>query len=304
MTAASSKTYLVTGAGGFVGSHVVRTALATGNHVVALLHRPETASAARCDERIYAQKRKLLALPHAAQRLTLTEGCLLSAAALSTLFEQSEIDSVIHLAGVTRVAEASRNRAAALEVNVEGTRRLAQATAACARRRGGPLQFVLASTVRVFEGLAYESLDVYAPKSPRSAYAYSKMLAEEALLAFPELDVLITYAPNFFGLGESSTVIPIWIDNALHGLPIEIWGDSSVEVSFTRVEPYCSQLLSFLAREPARGRIERRIELGDYRISLRDLAEVICAVLDRCAPGERARTQGGSFRDLIRLAAS
>jgi UDP-glucose 4-epimerase len=156
MSGTTGTTCFVTGAGGFVGMHFVRTALAAGFHVVALLHHPTEEPDENRSRTLFRQRRRLLSLPHSHRRLTITEGTLHDRAGLRAVFDQFEIDAVVHLAGVTRIPEAKIDAAAAFAVNVEGTRRLAEEAERRANARGRPMHFVFSSTICVFEGVSLE----------------------------------------------------------------------------------------------------------------------------------------------------
>ena len=108
----------ITGGTGFVGSHLVKAALAAGHRVTALTRRPQPAK----------------------DRLTWVEGDLTDRAALKRLVEGA--DAVIHVAGVL----SARDRAGFEDGNVTGTlAMLATATAAGVRR------FVLVSSLAARE---------------------------------------------------------------------------------------------------------------------------------------------------------
>jgi len=144
--------YLVTGATGLVGSHVVDRLMTRGDAVRALIRRPADADALRrrgIESRVG----------------DLTESAELPAAVAG-------MDVVVHCAGVVQV----RGEHCDLwTVNAEGTERLLAASAAAGLRR-----FVHISTVAVYDH-AGTSLAENAPKRPSGAYGRSKWAAEEAL---------------------------------------------------------------------------------------------------------------------------
>lgn len=140
-------TALVTGATGFVGSHVAEALAAAGWRL-------------RCTVRATSDLRWLESVP--ADRLELDlSGCSSRDAAEAL----TGADVVVHVAGVTRAPD----EATYVRVNAEATRRLAAAAAA-----GGVRRFVLLSS------LAARGPDGAA--GPASAYGRSKRAAEEALL--------------------------------------------------------------------------------------------------------------------------
>ena len=144
--------YLVTGATGLVGSHVVDRLLASGDAVRVLVRRPADADALR---RRGAESRL---------------GDLAEAADLPPVV--AGMDVVVHCAGVVQVRGQHRDL---WTVNVLGTERLLAASATTGLRR-----FVHISTVAVYDHMS-TTMAEDAPKQPTGAYGKSKWAAEEAL---------------------------------------------------------------------------------------------------------------------------
>lgn len=148
---------LVTGANGFLGSHLVEQLLAAGDEVVALVR-------GGADLRGLAEVRA---------RITLAEAGLGDAEALARGLEG--VEAVCHVAGATRARPESRYD----EINVGGTRAL---LAACRGAKPGPRRFVLCSSLAAGGPAGKDH-----PKretdtdSPRSAYGQSKKDAEAAV---------------------------------------------------------------------------------------------------------------------------
>jgi nucleoside-diphosphate-sugar epimerase len=145
---------LVTGATGLVGSHVAERLLARGDAVRALVRR----STAATDLRERGVEVRLG---------DLGEGEGLEAAV-------DGVDAVVHSAGLIHMAAGNGNF---WQVNVEGTRRLAAASAAARVHR-----FVHLSSVAVYGHTAVPMAED-APKRPAGPYGKSKWAAEEALWA-------------------------------------------------------------------------------------------------------------------------
>ncbi len=97
---------------------------------------------------------------------------------------------VLHVGGITSVADACAHPARAEQVNVGGTRAVAEAAAACGAR------LLYASTDMVFDGrrAPYRESD---PPAPLSRYGESKAAAERVLADFD--DVLIVRLPLMYG---------------------------------------------------------------------------------------------------------
>ena len=87
------------------------------------------------------------------------------------------VDAVIHLASVCNDPSCDLNEEMAFDVNTESTKELARQAVARGVRR-----FVFASSCAVYGRGVFELLDEASPANPVSAFAQSKLQAEEALL--------------------------------------------------------------------------------------------------------------------------
>jgi nucleoside-diphosphate-sugar epimerase len=161
---------LVTGATGFIGSHLVERLRADGHEVAALARGPAKAAAV---ERLGA--RAVL-------------GDLREEGGLDAAVESAE--RVFHVAGLVK----ARNEAEYLEVNRDGTRRLAAAA-----RRAGSARFVLVSSMAAAgpstPGRRGGSDD---PANPVTAYGRSKLAGEQVLREI-EIPSTILRPPMVYG---------------------------------------------------------------------------------------------------------
>jgi len=169
---------LITGAGGFVGRHLLGT-LARAFPEASLLATGEGAG-------------------DGVARMDVTDG----AAVLATV-EALRPDAVVHLAGVAAVTEANRDAGQAWRVNFRGTRHLARAVLAKAREA----RFLYVSSAAVY-GRSFRSgepLGEDAPLEPLDTYAATKAAAEMALSAMTSEGLrLVRLRPfNHIGPGQS-----------------------------------------------------------------------------------------------------
>ncbi len=166
---------LVTGARGFIGSHLVAALLARGFEVHCLLRQKKTAPT------------WLQGLPiHA------IEGDILDPASLSEAVKN--MDYVFHLAGLTKAL----SREQFYQANVDGTVNLLEAA-----RKSNPAlkRFVLVSSLAAagpsLDGRPLKETD---PPRPVSNYGASKLQAEQAAQAYaPDIPISVVRPPAVFG---------------------------------------------------------------------------------------------------------
>jgi nucleoside-diphosphate-sugar epimerase len=163
---------LVTGATGFVGSHVVDTLAARGDAVVVLARSAERAAPlARLGARVALG--------------TLDDGAALAAAVAG-------VNVVYHLAGLTAAVSESAYR----RVNVDGTQRLVQATRAASP---GPRLVYVSTQAVLGPSPPGQALDEDAPCHPLTAYGRSKLAGEAVVRAAEGLEWTIVRPPAVYG---------------------------------------------------------------------------------------------------------
>ncbi len=163
---------LLTGGHGFVGSHLVRLLVESGDHVRCLSRRPEPPA-------------RLQGLP-----VEIVPGDLGSARGFGPALEG--VEEVWHLGALTR----ARTRSEMLRVNTRGTLALAEAA-----RRAGVRRFVFCSSLAaVGPSEDGRPLTEEAPLRPRTVYGLSKRLAEEGLFGSQAgLEVVVLRPPAVYG---------------------------------------------------------------------------------------------------------
>ena len=164
---------LVTGASGFIGSHLVE-ALARGGHEVACLMRSTSRT-----ERLEPFGPRLL------------QGDVTDPASLATAVEG--VDVVYHLAGVTKTHRAKQM----WRVNEQGVRNVAEA---CAAKTTPPVLIVTSSLAAAGPAPAGRLRRESDPPQPVSHYGRSKRAGEVAAKSFAsQLPVTIVRPPIVFG---------------------------------------------------------------------------------------------------------
>ena len=216
---------LVTGGAGFIGSHLVDRLLERGDEVRALddLSSGSLANLAR-------------ALEH--PRFTWIEGSVLDRRLVERASEGCQV--VFHLAAMVGVALVLERPAVAREVNVVGTDHALRA----AERAGAA--FVFASSSEVYGPAARvpaRETDVLlagAAGETRWSYAASKALGEERAFAHARdgLRVLVCRFFNVVGPrqhGRHGMVLPRFVNAALRGEPLTVYGDGGQTRCFLHV---------------------------------------------------------------------
>lgn len=257
---------LVTGAAGFIGSHVCDALLERGEVVVGLDSFDDFYEPA-------AKERNLeQAFDHAAFQLV--RGDIRDPEALDAL--PHEIDAVVHLAARAGVRPSIERPALYADVNVMGTVRLL----AWAKERG-VRRFVFASSSSVYgnnEKVPFSETDPV--DHPISPYAATKKAGEVICHAASHLDGIAMACLRFFTVyGPRQRP-----DLAVHkfarilraGGAIPMFGDGSTSRDYTFVDDTVSGVLGALewvGREESRYRI---FNLGNHRtVALRDMIRIV-----------------------------
>lgn len=220
-----SRSALVTGAAGFIGSHVVDNLLSDGWHVVGVDNFDAFYSPALKRRNVLAQ------LDHDAY--TLAEIDIRNAEMLDRKLEGS-FDAIVHLAGRAGVRPSISTPGAYLASNIEGTQNLLE----LARRRGVP-QFVFASSSSVYgisPGVPWSETVTPMPISP---YAATKLSAEALGHVYSHLHGLRFLALRFFTVygprQRPDLAIRAFAERMLRGEPVRVHGDGSAQRDFTYV---------------------------------------------------------------------
>ena len=134
------------------------------------------------------------------------------------------VNTVFHLAAVSRVIDADLDPAYALEINQES---IPDFIKKCGRER----KIILASSKEVF-GSNMNEVSEYSPKNPISHYATTKDEMEKIAEHFYHLgfDIsIIRFSTVFGALNDHATrVIPLFIRQALCNTPLTVIGDTKL----------------------------------------------------------------------------
>lgn len=248
---------LVTGGGGFIGSHVVDR----------LLEREMT-------PRIF----DLSASPyHSPLEVETFTGSITDAANLDLAMR--DCDAVIHLAAVADVGHVLADPVLAEEVNTRGTLNVLEA--ACRAKVG---RVVYGSTTWVYSDCPEQEVDEETPiPAPRHLYTATKLAGETYCAGYAELYDLestvlrfgIPYGPR----ARAAGVVAKFTDLAFEGKALTIAGDGSTTRSFIYVEDLADGIVAALAPEAA-GRTYNLS--GDEVVTILEIAERVQENTDNC----------------------
>ncbi|MDO5657611.1 MAG: dTDP-glucose 4,6-dehydratase [Paracoccus sp. (in: a-proteobacteria)] len=267
---------LVTGGAGFIGSAVVRQAVAAGHSVVNL------------DALTYAANLANVASVADAPGYAFEHVDIRDRAALDRVFAAHRPDAVMHLAAESHVDRSIDGPGAFIETNITGTYNLLEAARAHWLHEGRPegFRFHHISTDEVFGSLGPTGqFSEATPYDPRSPYSASKAASDHLVRAWHEtygLPVLLTNCSNNYGpFHFPEKLVPVVILNALHGRPIPVYGDGGNVRDWLYVEDHADALLTVLAR----GQVGRSYNIGgENEATNLDLVRMICAEMDRLRP--------------------
>ena len=267
---------LVTGGAGFIGSAVVRLAIARGHEVVNL------------DALTYAANLENVAPVADHPGYAFEQADLRDRTALERVLDTHRPDAIMHLAAESHVDRSIDGPGAFIETNVTGTYNLLEAARGYWNAQGRPARFRFhhISTDEVFGSLGPTGqFTETTPYDPRSPYSASKAASDHLVRAWHEtygLPVVLTNCSNNYGPYHfPEKLVPVVILNALHGRPIPVYGDGGNIRDWLFVEDHADALLLVLAR----GRTGRSYNIGgENEASNLDLVRMICAQMDRLRP--------------------
>jgi dTDP-glucose 4,6-dehydratase len=280
---------LVTGGAGFIGSAVVRRAIAAGHAVTNL------------DALTYAACLDNVACVADDPNYVFERADICDRAALERIFAQHQPDAVMHLAAESHVDRSIDGPGTFIETNITGTFNMLEAARKYWVEAGRPeaFRFHHISTDEVYGSLPADKAVMFTettPYDPRSPYSASKAASDHLVRAWGEtygLPVVLSNCSNNYGpFHFPEKLVPVVILNALAGKALPIYGDGSNVRDWLYVEDHAEALLCVVQK----GRLGRSYNIGgENEVSNLDLVRQLCAILDRLHP----RKDGVSYQEQI-----
>jgi len=284
---------LVTGAAGFIGSHLCERLLSQNHNVVGLDNFDPYYD-------LHIKRGNLARLTH--PNFAFHQADICDRAALQDIFAAQSSDRVVHLAARAGVRPSIEEPSLYCDVNLTGTTNIFE----CARKSDTPVVF--ASSSSVYGGstrVPYREDDPCL--RPISPYAATKRAGELMAFTFGHLYQLPIVALRFFTVygprQRPDMAIALFTQRVLDNQPITLFGDGTSARDYTFVRDIVSGVVAATERTPQLG--GEIINLGNSQtVELRRLIEVIEDATGKTAQIEWQADQPGdvplTFADISR----
>lgn len=258
-----NKIMLVTGADGFIGSHLTEMLLEEGYKVRALsqynsfnnwgwlegLNHPNL-------EVVTGDVRD----PHYCKHIS------------------RDVDTIFHLAALIAIPYSYIAPDSYVDTNVKGTLNICQAA-----KENGVRRVLVTSTSEVYGTAQYVPIDEKHPKQPQSPYSATKIGADAMAMSFYnafELPVVIVRPFNTYGPRQSArAIIPTIITQIANGATEIKLGDLTPTRDFNFVKDTCRGFIQLADCDDAIGQ-EVNV-CSNYEISMRDTLNLIAEIMDK-----------------------
>jgi len=252
---------LITGGAGFIGSHLAERLLALRHEVFVI-------------DNLWTGKLANLARIQNHKKFHLVVETILNESVMNELIFKA--DHIYHLAAAVGVRNIMDHPVETLDINVKGTEVVLRLANQFKKK------VFIASTSEVYGNHLEHALSeddnrvMGSVKKRRWAYACSKTLDEFLALAYfdeKKLPVVIGRLFNTVGprqTGQYGMVLPNFVQSALLGKPITVYGDGTQTRSFAHVKDVVEAVIGLMTEPAAEGDI---FNVGnDHEVSIKDLA--------------------------------
>lgn len=255
---------LITGGAGFIGSHLAERLAELGHEVFII-------------DNLWTGRLENLAKIQNNKKVHLVVDTILNESVMNELV--FKVDHIYHMAAAVGVMNIMDNPVETLDINVKGTETVLRLANRFKKK------VLIASTSEIYGKHTEHSLKeddnrvMGTVKKRRWAYACSKTLDEFLALAYydeKKLPVVVVRLFNTVGprqSGRYGMVMPIFVQRALLGKPIVVYGDGTQTRSFAHVRDVVEGLTKLMEEPKAEGDI---FNVGnDQEVSIQALAEKV-----------------------------
>jgi len=273
----------VTGGAGFIGSHVVRQFVKnySNYHIYNL------------DALTYAGNLENLRDIENELNYSFLKADIRNQDEINQIFEKHRFDGVIHLAAESHVDRSISNPLAFVETNVLGTVNLLNAFKSLWNGNFKGKRFYHVSTDEVYGTLGEDGLFTETTAyDPRSPYSASKASSDHFIRAYGEtygLPYILSNCSNNYGEYHfPEKLIPLFINNIIHGKPLPVYGDGN----FTRDWLYVQDHARAIDLIFHKGKNHETYNIGGFNEWKNiDLVRLLCAQMDEKLGREKGESE-------------
>ena len=267
-----TKTILITGGAGFIGSHVVRL----------FVNKYPDCQIVNLDSLTYAGNLENLRDVETHNNYIFEKGDITDEQLVFDLFDKYQFDGVIHLAAESHVDRSISNPIEFLKTNVLGTVILMNAAKELWKGNFEDKLFYHVSTDEVYGSV--DNGDFFletSPYDPKSPYSASKASSDHFVRAYGStynLPVIISNCSNNYGPNQfPEKLIPLFINNIKNNKPLPVYGKGENVRDWLYVIDH-AQAIELVYNK---GQIGETYNIGGFNEWKNiDLIKVICNVMD------------------------
>ena len=273
------RTYLVTGGAGFIGSNYIHYMFRKYDNEIRIIN---------VDVLTYAGNLENLKDVENRDNYTFVRADITDKEAITKIFAENEIDRVVHFAAESHVDRSIKNPEVFVKTNVLGTAVMLNCAKAAWELPDGSFKegkkFLHVSTDEVYgsledDGTYFYETTPYAPHSPYSASKASSDMLVKAYIDTYHFPANITNCSNNYGPYQfPEKLIPLIINNALHGKKLPVYGDGKNVRDWLYVDDHAKAI--DMVQE--NGRLGETYNVGGHNeMTNIDIVKIICKELGK-----------------------
>lgn len=253
---------LVTGGAGFIGSHICRELVNSGEKVVIM----DNFSQGQLD------LVKKLRIPDIADKVSFVRGDITDFPNIIETLKKHEIEKIVHTAAITFIPTAIENPSLTFKVNTVGSFNLLEAARILDLKK-----FVYISTASTYGDFQYTPADENHPLEPKDVYGATKAAADRLSMSYFKtygLPVSVVRTSSVYGPGDlERRVIKNFVENALQGIPLQLQGGGTQRRDFSYVKDVARGISYALLKDGSIGEVFNITGGTDF--SIKEAADII-----------------------------
>ena len=269
---AFTKTYMITGGAGFIGSHVVRL----------FVNKYPSYRIVNVDALTYAGNLENLRDVENAPKYIFEKADITDLPAIESLFEEYGFDGVIHLAAESHVDRSILDPLSFVKTNVMGTCVLLNVCRKAWAGNTDGKRFYHVSTDEVYGSLGPEGFFTETtPYDPRSPYSASKASSDHFVMAYYhtfDLPIVLSNCSNNYGSHHfPEKLIPLMINNIKNNRPLPVYGKGENVRDWLFVEDH-ARAIDVIFHKGVTG---EKYNIGGFNEWKNiDIVQLLCRIMD------------------------